>query len=78
LNYFMAEHGLHRAPARMTILAIGILFFSPLHLLLSFRYRNYAMMALALLLFAYGITRELLYATAVTANMRASVAGRSG
>ena len=78
VNYFMAEHGLHRAPARMTILAIGILFFSPLHLLLSFRYRNYAMMALALLLFAYGITRELLYATAVTANMRASVVGRSG
>ncbi|MBZ5704692.1 MAG: DUF2029 domain-containing protein [Acidobacteriia bacterium] len=58
-NFLLAETRLRRGPAVLVVFGIATLFFPPLQLYLSLRHKQYALMALVLLVWMVGIAGEL-------------------
>lgn len=57
-NHLLDEGNLHRRSALLIAAGIGLLFLSPLQLLLSLQYKEFALMGFVLLLWMYGIAEE--------------------
>ncbi len=60
VNHLLDEGDLHRRSALLIAAGIGLLFLSPLQLLLSLQYKEFALMGLVLLFWMYGIAEEKL------------------
>jgi len=58
-NYLLAENRFRQWPGVLVVFGITVLFFPPLQLFLSMRYKRFALMGCVLVLWVYAIAREL-------------------
>jgi hypothetical protein len=59
ISNYLLRRASYSLPSKMMMVAMALLFFSPLQLLLSVQYKDFALIAIVLLIWFYGIAREI-------------------